>query len=70
MRIKPFGKNIQPACKYCVHITRKKDKYICDRKNNTVSGGNKCLWYKYDPLARIPAPAPELPKYDKKDFTL
>jgi len=68
MRTKPFGNNIQPACKYCAHIEQKRGKYICDRKRSEVSGEHRCIWYKYNPLERIPDITPELPKYDAKNF--
>lgn len=71
MRQKYFGKNIAPACSYCLYGSPAPDErtVLCS-KNGVVSPFFSCRKYRYDPLKRRPAPQNVLPRYDRSDFEL
>ena len=54
--------------KNCAHCDKAQyladgETMLCEREG-VVSGGHCCRRFKYDPLKRIPAPAPKLEKAD------
>ena len=67
-----FGKNIEPACKYCVRLMQLspsgKDA-LCEHKG-VVSADFHCRRYEYDPLKRIPKVTPPLQQFSSEDFSL
>ena len=67
-----FGKNIEPACKYCVNLmqlTPSGNDALCGRLG-IVSADFHCRRYKYDPLKRIPKATPPLQQFSSEDFSL
>ena len=48
-------------CAHCVRAQQLADgeTMLCE-KHGVVSGGHCCRKFKYDPLKRVPAPAPKL----------
>lgn len=75
MKITLFGKNISPACVYCLYSRLNNPderEYICTRtKNNTaVKEYDSCKKFMYEPTKRIPRPRPILPTYNAEDFSL
>lgn len=69
MKKKMFGRNIAPSCEYCAHNRADGDNVACD-KNKTMKPDGGCRSFCYDPLRRIPRPAPKLPTYHPDDFAL
>ena len=53
-----YSKDIIPMCAYCIHASQGPlSDYIC-RFKGVVLYNFSCRRYKYDPIARIPAPRP------------
>ena len=71
MANKLFGNKVDPACEYCAlgKPTADKQMILCSR-NGVVSPFYKCRKFTYDPLKRVPRPAPPLREFSKKDFSL
>lgn len=69
MKIEPFGKNIEPSCKYCEFVQSKGDELMCRLKPNKIIE-EPCRKYRYDPLKRIPEKPKALPEYNPDDFIL
>ena len=67
-----FGKNIEPACKYCEsaiqHVDEKRQ-VLCE-KYGVVRAEYSCRKYVYDPTKRIPKQLKPLEKFDAEDFSL
>lgn len=72
MKFRFFGKNIEPACEYCVlgKLTSDGKNVLCKKKGVT-SLYYKCFRFKYDPLKRIPKKLPQAStEFTKEDFEL
>ncbi|MBQ7160723.1 MAG: hypothetical protein IJR90_03350 [Clostridia bacterium] len=56
---------VEKNCAHCVKAQPLADEetMLCERAG-VVSGGHYCRKFKYDPLKRVPAPAPKLEKAD------
>ncbi|MDR1565420.1 MAG: hypothetical protein LBS74_10735 [Oscillospiraceae bacterium] len=68
MKIKAFGKNVDPSCQYCEFNSSSDESVLC-QKNRAAKNG-KCSKYKYNPLKRKPNVVPVLPSFKKTDFEL
>lgn len=68
---KLFGKDIRPACSYCMKGTVAVDgvNIFCTRKG-IVSSDYSCRRFKYDPLRRIPNIPKDLEKFSAEDFKI
>ena len=71
MRLHPFGKRIEPRCKYCANGRPSIDgvNILCPRRG-VVTPDAKCRRFVYDPLLRVPQTAPTLPTFSEDDFSL
>ena len=67
-----FGKNIEPACKYCELAVKKMDgeRHVLCEKHGVVKVDYRCRKYIYDPTKRIPKPPKPLEKFSADDFSL
>ena len=67
-----FRKKIERSCAYCAHGTRlEEDRILCSRRGMCTME-DKCFWFRYDPVKRIP-PKPkalDFSKYDEEDYSL
>ncbi len=71
MKIKLFGKKIDPACEHC-KFGRKNadgDKVFCQKKG-IVNSYDSCRAYKYDPLKRSPKKIKLQSDLSEKDFQI
>ena len=57
--------DIENNCAHCVlaQPLADGDNMLCQRRG-VVSGGHRCRKFKYDPLKRVPVPAPKLEHID------
>ena len=67
-----FGKNIEPACKYCELALQNMsgERHVLCEKYGVVRGDYHCRKYIYDPTKRIPKPPKPLEKFNPEDFSL
>lgn len=68
---KAFSRSIAPMCEYCAHGSpcRGTDAVVCPKKG-VMKRDDHCRSFKYDPIGRTPAAAPELEKHEKNEFEL
>ena len=68
---KLFGNNVEPACEYCEYGKPSGDgaMILCSRKG-IVTRFYSCSRFRYMPTKRIPRRRPDLPRFDRKDFSL
>ena len=61
----------EARCETCARcaFSADSDRLLCGKKGLVARDGH-CHAYRYDPLKRIPAKAPDLPKLQKEDFSL
>ena len=67
-----FRKDIEPRCAYCAKGTAVNDREVACPRRGVVAAEYHCLWFKYDPLKRVP-PRPavlDLSRLDDEDFSL
>jgi hypothetical protein len=67
-----FGKNIEPACKYCEYAMQElpsTGQILCS-KLGVVAAGYRCKRYEYDPTKRIPRPIELRFDYSAEDFSI
>lgn len=66
-----FSKGREARCAWCVHGREASDAELrlCPFKG-VVDACFRCRRFRYDPLKREPKPAPTLPDFDAKDFSL
>ncbi|MEE1280127.1 MAG: hypothetical protein UHH95_04775 [Oscillospiraceae bacterium] len=71
MKIKLFGKKVEPACLYCRHgrANGEGDRVFCSKKG-IVSAVNSCRRFDYDPLKRVPKKAVLSTDLTEKDFEI
>ena len=71
MKIKLFGKKIDPACIYCRYGKRngEAEKVFCSKKG-IVDIYFKCRKFDYDPLKRVPKKAELANDLSAEDFSL
>ncbi len=71
MKLKLFGRNIEPACIYCIHgkTSGEGEKVFCAKKG-IVSAGDSCRKFDYDPLKRVPKKPILSTDLTEKDFEL
>lgn len=66
-----FRRDIEPRCAYCERGTRVNDTEIRCGRRGSVSPGDSCAAFRYDPLKRIPPrPATLRRKFKPEDFSL
>ncbi|MBR1535028.1 MAG: hypothetical protein IJ639_11715 [Ruminococcus sp.] len=68
MKKQLFGKNIVPACTYCVHSKKEGNTQFCDARKVLKNG--KCRKFVYNPIMRVPRGAAKLPTYKNDDFSI
>ena len=68
MKLKLFGNNISPDCRYC-NNNKNTDRGNYCIKNKRINNG-KCRRFDYNPLLRTPKPQPNLNTYNQMDFIL
>ena len=64
-----YGKNIVPACKYCLYFRAEGDNLTCD-KGKEASQNDSCRLFKYEPTMREPKEAPLLGSFKPEDFQI
>ncbi len=64
-----FGDRIPCSCSYCMHAAEQEGECVCTKKQSIRPDGN-CSHFHYNPLKRVPRPAPKLPHYTPDDFSL
>lgn len=71
MKIKHFGKNIQPKCSYCMlgKMTGDYKMVICQKKG-IVHKDYACKKFIYCPLKRVPMPLPIFKADEDIDLSL
>lgn len=69
-RKKLFGGSIAPNCEYCAHSSDREENTFFCKKWKHAQRPQKCKYFYYDPLKRIPLVAPPLPKMDAEDFAI
>lgn len=69
MKKKLFGSRIPCSCSYCSYSGESRGETICTKKKQPKTDG-QCRSFCYNPLRRVPRPAPKLPKYTPDEFTL
>lgn len=66
-----FRQDIEPNCAYCERGKRLSDTAIHCERRGSVSPGDSCKAFRYDPLKRIPPrPASLRRKFKAEDFSL
>ena len=68
-----FRKDITKCCGYCQYADKQSNgKLKCTKKGVTTQEENSCLFYRYDPIKRIPVKAKPLDfgQYSEDDFKL
>lgn len=68
-----FRKDITKCCGYCQYADKQSDGSLkCSKKGSTVDEDRSCLFYRYDPIKRIPvkAKALDFSQYSEDDFKL
>jgi len=70
MSKKIYG-DVEPRCAYCEHaqIASNSVQVLCI-KRGIFDLNHSCKKFKYDPLKKIPTPAPEMQEYSEYDFSL
>ena len=71
MKIKLFGKKIEPACIYCQYgrVNQEGDRVFCLKKG-IVNAFGSCRAFLYDPLKRIPKKITLSNDLNEKDFEI
>ena len=67
-----FGRNIEPACKYCafaMQVVSSGKEVLCE-KRGVVAAGYHCRRYEYDPLRRVPKRPMPLAEFTAEDFSI
>ena len=67
-----FRKDIEPRCAYCAKGTAVNDREVACPRRGVVAAEYYCLWFKYDPLKRVP-PRPvklDTAGFREEDFQL
>ncbi|MBQ9901596.1 MAG: hypothetical protein IJM51_04330 [Clostridia bacterium] len=67
-----YGKNIHPACKYCLYYAADQtqpDTMKCEKGKNTENGSS-CGAFRYEPTLREPAEQPLLKEFRPEDFRI
>lgn len=71
--MKLFRKDVDRACRYCIHAMNvTEESVICSKKEKYRPADSKCMNYKYDPLKRVPSKtkALDFTKYEEYDYSL
>lgn len=70
MSKKIFG-DVEPKCAYCEYGQRTPDgsRILCVKKG-IFDLNYSCKKFRFDPLKKVPGPAPELPEFSPEDFEL
>lgn len=71
MKIKLFGKKIEPACLYCRfgRINGEGDRVFCSKKG-IVDAIGSCRAFDYDPIKRVPKKVKLSSDLSEKDFEI
>jgi len=71
MKKKLIGENVEPKCEYCQFGAAAPDglTVLCP-KTGVSDKDASCKKYRYDPLKRVPRPAPEMLSFTADDFSL
>lgn len=71
MKIKLFGKKIEPACLYCRHgrANAEGDRVFCSKKG-IVDAVGSCRAFDYDPIKRVPNKIKLENDLSEKDFEI
>lgn len=71
LKVKLFGKKIEPACLYCRHgrADSEGERVFCSKKG-IVAAANSCRAFDYDPLKRIPKKIELSSDLTEKDFEI
>jgi hypothetical protein len=66
-----FGKDIDKRCELCAYAVTisGSDSLLC-RKKGAVTASYKCGRFQYDPLKKVPLPAPVPAAFEPSDFKL
>ena len=64
-----YGKNIIPACQYCLHCSSSSDGLECDKRKSAVLNGS-CKSFVYEPTMREPKKAALLGSFKPEDFQI
>lgn len=68
---KLYGKNIEKKCGYCaIGDTSDDGRLVFCPKKGIVEPDYHCRRFVYDPIRRVPRPAPEMDEYSAKDFEI
>ena len=66
-----FSDDIPPKCEYCaVGRTGADNSVVLCTKCGVMAPEDSCKKFVYDPLRRVPKTAPELERFDEKEFLL
>lgn len=66
---KLYGKNIVPACQYCLYGSSAEDGLKCD-KGNSAAPNSSCKAFRYEPTLREPKLPPSLGSFKPEDFQI
>lgn len=71
MKIKLFGQNVSPACKYCElgRVSTDLAVVFC-KKKGVVQPDSCCRSFDYAPLKRIPPRMNPMPLFSPEDFEI
>ena len=64
-----LGNHIPCSCSYCKCASEQNGEFSCS-KQKSIGNDGTCSYFQYDPLKRVPRPAPKLPCYTPEDFSL
>lgn len=64
-----YGKNIVPACQYCLHCSGSEEGLQCDKESAAAPNGS-CGSFRYEPTMREPKNLPSLGSFKPEDFQI
>lgn len=64
-----YGKNIVPACQYCLHCGSSEEGLKCE-KGNGAAPNSSCKFFVYEPTMREPKQPPSLGSFKPEDFQI